>query len=145
MNMVALRTGSALAIGALALGGAGSASAATTTKSKAHASKNHNARRHSTNSRSGHLGVNGVQEQPLADDVAQKVADAALAKVSGTLLRTETDADHGSPYEAHIRAADGAEYEVLVSESFEVTAVNAMGRDSHCGPGGSQSGSYPTD
>ena len=53
--------------------------------------------------------------------------EAALAKVDGgTIERVETDADHGSPYEAHVRKADGTELEVLVNKSFEVTAVNEM-------------------
>jgi hypothetical protein len=38
----------------------------------------------------------------------------------------ETDADHGSPYEAHVRRSDGTELEVLVNKDFEVTAVNEM-------------------
>ena len=42
------------------------------------------------------------------------------------LERTETDVDHGSPYEAHLRKADGTELEVLVNKDFEVTAVNTM-------------------
>ena len=41
--------------------------------------------------------------------------------------RVETDADHGSPYEAHIRRSDGMELEVLVNKDFSVTAVNEMG------------------
>ena len=52
---------------------------------------------------------------------------AALAKVPGaTFERTETDVDHGSPYEAHLRKSDGTELEVLVNKSFEVTAVNTL-------------------
>ena len=74
-----------------------------------------------------HVGPNGVREEPLSSDVAQKVRDAALAKVSGgTIERVETDADHGSPYEAHVRRSDGTELEVLVNQDFEVTAVNEM-------------------
>ena len=74
-----------------------------------------------------HVGPNGVREQPLSGDVAQKVREAALAKVSGgTIERVETDADHGSPYEAHVRRSDGTELEVLVNKDFEVTAVNEM-------------------
>jgi len=74
-----------------------------------------------------HVGPNGVREEPLSGDVAQKVRDAALAKVSGgTIERVETDADHGSPYEAHVRRTDGTELEVLVNKDFEVTAVNEM-------------------
>jgi uncharacterized membrane protein YkoI len=74
-----------------------------------------------------HVGANGEREQPLSGDVASKVRDAALAKVpGGTIERVETDADHGSPYEAHVRKSDGTELEVLVNKSFEVTAVNDM-------------------
>lgn len=66
-------------------------------------------------------------ESPLAADVGAKVKAAALAKVpGGTIERVETDSDHGSPYEAHVRKADGTELEVLVNKSFQVTAVNTM-------------------
>jgi hypothetical protein len=74
-----------------------------------------------------HVGANGVQEEPLSGDVAEKVRQAALAKVDGgTIERVETDADHGSPYEAHVRRSDGTELEVLVNKDFSVTAVNEM-------------------
>jgi hypothetical protein len=74
-----------------------------------------------------HVGANGVREQPLSGSVAEKVRAAALAKVSGgTIERVETDADHGSPYEAHVRRSDGTELEVLVNKDFSVTAVNEM-------------------
>jgi hypothetical protein len=75
----------------------------------------------------GHVGAGGKTEVALADDVAAKVKAAAEAKLSGgTVERVETDADHGSPYEAHVRKADGTELEVLVNADFEVTAVNTM-------------------
>jgi hypothetical protein len=74
-----------------------------------------------------HIGPNGVREEPLTGDTAAKVRQAALDKVSGgTVERVETDADHGSPYEAHIRRSDGTELEVLVNKDFSVTAVNEM-------------------
>ena len=66
-------------------------------------------------------------ETPLTGDTAAKVKAAALAKVpGGTIERVETDSDHGSPYEAHVRKSDGTELEVLVNKQFEVTAVNTM-------------------
>jgi hypothetical protein len=66
-------------------------------------------------------------ESPLTGAVASKVRAAALAKVpGGTIERVETDSDHGSPYEAHVRKSDGTELEVLVNKSFAVTAVNTM-------------------
>jgi len=52
-----------------------------------------------------HVRANGQRERPLSG---------------------ETDADHGSPYEAHVRKSDGTELEVIVNKSFEVTAVNEM-------------------
>jgi hypothetical protein len=71
--------------------------------------------------------ANGRTEEALPSDVAAKVRAAALAKVpGGTVERVETDADHGSPYEAHVRKADGTELEVLVNKDFAVTAVNTM-------------------
>jgi hypothetical protein len=74
-----------------------------------------------------HVGANGVREKALSAGVADKVRAAALARVDGgTIERVETDADHGSPYEAHVRRPDGTELEVLVNENFSVTAVNEM-------------------
>jgi hypothetical protein len=74
-----------------------------------------------------HVGANGKQEQPLTGETADKVKAAAEAKVSGgTVERVETDVDHGSPYEAHVRKSDGTELEVLVNKDFQVTAVNQM-------------------
>ena len=78
-------------------------------------------------SKGGHVGRNGQRETLLTGDTAAKVKAAALAKVPGaTVERVETDADHGSPYEAHLRKSDGTELEVLVDKSFAVTAVNTM-------------------
>jgi hypothetical protein len=66
-------------------------------------------------------------ETPLTGDTAAKVKAAAEAKEpGGTIERVETDSDHGSPYEAHVRKSDGTELEVLVNQQFEVTAVNTM-------------------
>lgn len=65
-------------------------------------------------------------ETPLTGSTAEKVKAAALAKVEGgTIIRVETDTDFGSPYEAHVRKADGTEVQVLVNKQFEVTAVKA--------------------
>jgi hypothetical protein len=76
----------------------------------------------------GHVGANGKTEAALPSDVAAKVTAAAKAKIpGGTVLRVETDVDHGSPYEAHVRKSDGTEVEVLVDAGFDVTAVNTMG------------------
>jgi hypothetical protein len=74
-----------------------------------------------------HVGANGQREQALSAADAAKVKAAALAKLPGaTVERVETDVDFGSPYEAHVRKADGTEVSVLVNSSFQVTAVKAM-------------------
>jgi hypothetical protein len=122
------------AIGALALGGSALADAASTTAKSSTSTQStttQQAPRVGPNGR--HVGANGKEEQALSSDVAKKVEAAALAKVKGTVERTETDVDHGSPYEAHVRKADGTEVEVLVDENFQVTAVNTMGGH-HGGP-----------
>ena len=67
--------------------------------------------------------------------MAAAVQAAAEKKVpGGSVERVETDVDHGSPYEAHVRKSDGTELEVVVNKSYEVTAVNTMGQMG--GPGG---------
>jgi uncharacterized membrane protein YkoI len=63
-------------------------------------------------------------ETALTGDTADKVKAAALDKVpGGTVLRTETDSDSSSPYEAHVRKSDGSEVIVLVDSNFEATSV----------------------
>ena len=82
--------------------------------------------------RGGHHGPGGGSgETALTGDVADKVSAAALAAVpGGSIIRVETDSD-GSPYEAHVRKADGTEVVVKVNEAFAVTGTEAGG-----GPGG---------
>ena len=133
--------GAIAALGALALGGSALADAASSgSKSSSSSTPSSSPSAPSTQGRppgqgrppnggapGRHVGANGKQEQALSGDVAAKVKAAAEKKVpGGTLERVETDVDHGSPYEAHIRKSDGTELEVLVNESFEVTAVNQM-------------------
>ena len=112
------------ALGALALGGSAIAGAANNDNS---GSSNATPPAQGQPPSGRHIGANGKQEQALSSDVAANVAAAAKAKVPGaTVERTETDVDHGSPYEAHMRKADGTEFEVLVNKDFQVTAVNTM-------------------
>ena len=121
------------ALGALALGGSAIAGAANNDNS---GSSNATPPAQGQPPSGRHVGANGKREQALSADVAAKVKAAALAKVTGgTIVRTETDVDHGSPYEAHVRKSDGTEVEVLVNEKFEVTAVNEMGNGGPGGPG----------
>jgi uncharacterized membrane protein YkoI len=122
------------AVGALALGGsalAGAASQTTTTQGSNAQGYGAQGQPPSGSApdpgKGGHVGANGQRETLLTGDTAAKVKAAALAKVPGaTVERVETDADHGSPYEAHLRKSDGTELEVLVDKSFAVTAVNTM-------------------
>ena len=121
------------ALGALALGGSALADAATSSSSTTGSSSTTQQQAQGRPPRDptkpgGHRGANGQVEQALPSDVAAKVKAAAEAKVpGGTVERVETDVDHGSPYEAHVRKSDGTELEVLVDKDFNVTAVNTMG------------------
>jgi uncharacterized membrane protein YkoI len=119
------------ALAALGLGGSAIADAASNGSggSQQSASQGSPAQRPDPTKPGGHVGANGKTEEALSSDVAAKVKAAAEANVSGgTVERVETDVDHGSAYEAHVRKADGTELEVLVNESFEVTDVITMGR-----------------
>jgi uncharacterized membrane protein YkoI len=63
-------------------------------------------------------------EQLLTGSTAQKVREAALAKVpGGTIQRVETDADGHAAYEAHMQRSDGSLVTVYVNEQFEVVSV----------------------
>jgi hypothetical protein len=111
------------AFGALALGGSALANAASSNSTATSGTQST-----AQTKPGGHVGANGKTEAALSADVAAKVEAAAKAKLpGGTVLRVETDVDHGSPYEAHVQKSDGTQVEVLVNESFVVTAVNAMG------------------
>jgi hypothetical protein len=70
-------------------------------------------------SQAGHM-ANGKTETLLSGDTAAKVRAAALAKVSGTVERVETNVDSSAPYEAHIVKSDGTEVEVQVNSDFTV-------------------------
>jgi hypothetical protein len=76
-------------------------------------------------SKGGHT-VNGKTETLLSGETAANVKAAALAKVSGTVERVETNVDSSAPYEAHIVKSDGTELEVQVNGDFTVAAVNTM-------------------
>jgi uncharacterized membrane protein YkoI len=118
----------AAAIGAAALGGATIANAATSNSASTPpaAAQQGQAPAQRDPATGGHT-ANGKTETLLSGDAAAKVKAAALAKAPGTVERVETDADHGSPYEAHVKKADGTEVEVLVDSDFKVTAVNTIG------------------
>jgi hypothetical protein len=115
----------ALAVG-LAAGGAGIAGAASSDSS-------------STTSSASTPGdpstvTNGPGETLLTGTEAERVTAAALAAVpDGTILRVETDSA-GSPYEAHVKKADGTVVTVKVGSDFSVTGTeDGFGAG---GPGG---------
>jgi uncharacterized membrane protein YkoI len=63
-------------------------------------------------------------EQLLTGSTAEKVREAALAKVpGGTIERVENDADGHAAYEAHMQRSDGSLVTVYVNEQFEVVSV----------------------
>ena len=65
----------------------------------------------------------GPGETLLTGTTADKVKAAALAAVpGGTIVRVETDSA-GSPYEAHIKKADGSFVTVKIDRNFKVTAT----------------------
>jgi hypothetical protein len=77
----------------------------------------------------------GPSETLLTDGTADKVKAAALKAVPGaTIIRVETDSA-GSPYEAHMRKADGSFVTVKVDKDFKVTST-----ESGFGGGGPRSG-----
>ena len=125
--LMALAVLGAAALGGSALAGAASKSTTQSQSTTPSQSSTQQGQPPRDPTAGGHVGRNGQRETLLTGDTAAKVKAAALAKVSGgTVERVETDADHGSPYEAHVRKADGTELEVLVNKDFQVTAVNTM-------------------
>ena len=67
--------------------------------------------------------THGPGETLLTGTTAAKVRAAALAAVpGGTIIRVETDSA-GSPYEAHVRKADGSIVTVKVDKDFNVTST----------------------
>ena len=116
-------------LAAAALGGsalANAASSSTTSGSTAsNAASGSQSRPAHDPSKGGHQ-ANGKTEVLLTGDMAAKVKAAALAKVSGTVQRVETNVDGSAPYETHIRKSDGTEVEVQVNSDFTVADVNTM-------------------
>jgi hypothetical protein len=127
------------AIAAAALGGSALADAATSSSPKS-ATSSAASTSSSGPAQGGHappgqrdrsLGgrqANGQTEKLLTGETAAKVEAAAKAMVPGaTIVRGENDVDTGSPYEAHVRRADGSEVIVYVDADFNVTGTGTMG------------------
>jgi uncharacterized membrane protein YkoI len=111
------------AVAAAAVSGAAIASAATSGTSSTSASQT---RPPHDPSKGGHE-FNGRTETLLTGDVASKVRAAALAKVSGTVDRVETNVDDSAPYEAHITKSDGTQVIVEINKDYSVASVSSMG------------------
>jgi hypothetical protein len=78
----------------------------------------------------------GPNETLLTGTTADKVKAAALAAVpNATVIRVETDSA-GSPYEAHLKKADGTEVTVKVDASFKVTGTESGFGAGPAGAGG---------
>ncbi len=134
MTSIRTKLTTAAAVGAVAISSAAIATAATSgtssTSSTAAATSapspgGAQGQQHDP-AKGGHT-VNGKTETLLTGDVEAKVRAAALAKVSGTVERVETNVDSSAPYEAHIVKSDGTEVEVQVGSDYTVYAVNTMG------------------
>jgi hypothetical protein len=83
--------------------------------------------------------ANGITEQPLTGDVADKARAAVLAEYpDATIQRMETDAE-GAAYEAHILQADGTPATVKLDDSFTIIGLETGG------PGGGHRGSGGDD
>lgn len=131
MSSIRTKLTTVAAIGAAAISATAIASAATTGSSPSSSSNTSSAQAGPPAaprdmSQGGHT-ANGKTEKLLTGDTEAKVKAAALAKVSGTVDRVETNVDSSAPYEAHITKSDGTEVEVQVSSDYTVAAVNTMG------------------
>lgn len=129
----------AAAVGAAAVGGGAIANAATSSTGSSTTSTPSAAPAQGGSAPSGHAGspafnpsrgghtFKGRTETLLTGAVATKVRAAALAKVSGTVERVETNVDDSAPYEAHIVKSDGTHVIVEVNRDYTVHAVQTMG------------------
>jgi maltose-binding protein MalE len=129
-KMIAIAAIAAAALGGSALADAATSTSTTSTASSASATQSSPApappARHDP-SLGGHQ-ANGQTEKLLTGETASKVEAAAKAKIPGaTIERVENDVDTGSPYEAHMRKADGSEVIVYVDANFNVTGTGTMG------------------
>ena len=78
--------------------------------------------------------AHGPNETLLTGSDLQKATAAATAAVPGaTVIRAETDSSGASPYEVHMKKADGTDVTVELNSSFEaITTVSGFG----AGPAG---------
>jgi uncharacterized membrane protein YkoI len=88
--------------------------------------------------------THGPDETLLTGTDLQKATAAATAAVPGaTIIRAETNSSGASPYEVHMKKADGTDVTVELDSSFAaITTISGFG----AGPAGSQapSGTAPS-
>jgi len=85
---------------------------------------------------------NGPGETLLTGTTADQVKAAAVAAVpDGTVIRVETDSA-GSPYEAHVKKADGTTVTIKFDSNFHVTATE-QGFGAHPAGQGPHDGQAP--
>jgi hypothetical protein len=114
------------AVGAALINGSASAQTSTTTDPSSTTAPSQQ-QPASDPTKGGHVGSNGVTEELLTGDAAEKATAAALAAVpDGTIQRVENDAE-GDVYEAHMVKADGTQVTVKMDADFNVTGIETGG------------------
>ena len=134
---IAVSTLAGGALGAVLINGSASAADSTTSTTAASGTDNstNTAAQAPDPTKGGHV-ANGITEQLLTGDTADKVKATALAAVEGgTVQRVENDAE-GATYEAHMTKADGTQVTVKLDADFEVTGIET-------GPTGPPAGQAP--
>ncbi len=125
------------AVGAALINGSASAQTTSTTTDESSPTETPTQQPAFDPTKGGHVGANGVTEELLTGDTADKATAAALAAVpDGTIQRVETDAE-GAAYEVHMVKSDGTHVTVKMDADFNVTGIETGG------PGGGAPGSQP--
>jgi len=68
-------------------------------------------------------------EPPLTGEVKQKAEAAALAKYSGTVVKSEEDAEKPGMYAVEIQKDDGSTVEVYLDKTYSVTGTKQEGTE----------------
>ena len=129
-----------LLLGVAGVAGAAStatASSGTSSSTAASTAASSTATRPATGPGDPATAAHGPGETLLTGSTAASVKSAALAAVpGGTIVRVESDSA-GSPYEAHVKKADGTYVTVKIDAAFKVTAIQ---QGFGAGPAGTAAG-----
>jgi len=86
--------------------------------------------------------THGPDETPLTGTQLQQATTAATAAVPGaTIIRAETNSSGASPFEVHMKKADGSYVTVELNSSFGVVTTVSGFCAGHGGPGDAHAGS----